>query len=281
MKKYLDTLQHILDNGVETPNRTGTNTISVFGYQMRFDLADGFPAVTTKKLAWNAIVSELLWMISGSGDERKLREILHGHRDSEKTTIWTANAESVYWQDRAQFPGDLGRVYGVQWRQWKAADGRNVDQLKNLIDGIKKDPHGRRHIITAWNPGEIEQMALPPCHCFAQFYVANGKLSCQMYQRSVDAFLGLPFNIASYALFTHLLARVCNVEVGELIHTSGDLHLYVNHIEHAKAQMLRDPFPSPILWINSHVIDIDAFTMKDVVLHGYQSHAAIVAPMAV
>ena len=202
MKTYLDSLKYVLDNGQVRDDRTGTGTIGVFGMQQRYDLSKGFPAVTTKRLAFKACLSELLWFIEGSGDERRLREILHGSRDSEKTTIWTANAEADYWKPKAKFEGDLGRVYGVQWR-----DFGGVDQLTSLIEGIRKDPYGRRHILTAWNPAELDQMALPPCHCFAQFYVANGKLSCQMYQRSCDMFLGVPFNIASYSLLTHMIAQ--------------------------------------------------------------------------
>ena len=281
MKTYTDCLLYILDNGVQTSNRTGTGTLSTFGYQMRFNLQDGFPLLTTKKMAWKSIVSELLWMISGSGNERDLRTILHGSEFSEKSTIWTANAEAPYWKDKAKFPGDLGRIYGVQWRQWAKADGGQVDQLLNLIDALKTDPRSRRHMLTAWNPGELDDMALPPCHCFAQFHVIGNKLSCQMYQRSVDAFLGLPFNIASYALLTHLIARVCNLDVGELIHVSGDLHLYNNHYEQVKAQVAREPFDLPVLGINSKTTDIEKITMKDIVLHNYQSHSAIVAQMAV
>lgn len=281
MNEYIDCLAHILEHGKPRADRTSTGTLSVFGYQMRFNLEDGFPLVTTKKMAWKAIVSELLWMLSGSGDERELRAILHGHRDSNKSTIWTANAEAPYWQDKAKFPGDLGRVYGVQWRSWATPWGGHIDQIANLIKGIKEDPRSRRHMLTAWNPAEIDLMALPPCHCFAQFYVDEGKLSCQMYQRSVDAFLGLPFNIASYALLTHLIARVCDLGVKELVHVSGDLHLYNDHLEHARAQLARIPFDKPILWINNNVKDINNFTMDDIILHNYQSHPAIAAPMSV
>jgi thymidylate synthase len=303
MKTYLDALQFVLDNGVTKTDRTGTGTISVFGMQQRYDLSKGFPAVTTKKLAWKSVVSELLWFIEGTGDEHRLREILHGSRESEKTTIWTANATAPYWQPKAKYDGDLGRVYGVQWRHWRTPvehkaetfrdDFGNIynrggllhiketDQLKNLINGIKKDPNGRRHILSAWNPGELDEMALPPCHVFAQFYVADGKLSCQMYQRSCDMFLGVPFNIASYALLTHMIAQVCGLGVGEFVHVLGDAHIYLNHVEQVKEQLQRVPLPAPTLWLNPEVNDITQFTMSDIRLDYYQSHAAIKAEMAV
>lgn len=299
MKTYLDVLEEVLDKGTQKTDRTGVGTISYFGMQQRYDLSKGFPAVTTKKLAWKAVVSELLWFIEGSGDERRLAEILHGTRDSGKTTIWTGNAGADYWTPKATYPGDLGRVYGVQWRQWRryveqkdmgpahlggtrvAADRHEVDQLLNLIEGIKRDPHGRRHILSAWNPGELEAMALPPCHTFSQFYVADGKLSCQMYQRSCDLFLGVPFNIASYSLLTHLIAQVCNLAVGEFVHVLGDAHIYLNHVEQVKEQLSREPLPAPTLWLNPNVKDITGFTMEDIRLEGYQSHDAIRAEMAV
>jgi thymidylate synthase len=299
MKTYLDTLQQVLDQGTTKQDRTGTGTISLFGMQQRYDLGQGFPAVTTKQLAWRSVVSELLWFIEGSGDEKRLREILHGSAESEKTTIWSANATAPYWQPRARFAGDLGRVYGVQWRGWRqyqerkdmgpahqggtrvAADRHEVDQLLNLINGIKQDPHGRRHILSAWNPGELDAMALPPCHCFAQFYVNNNKLSCQMYQRSCDMFLGVPFNIASYSLLTHLIAQVCGLDVGEFVHVLGDAHIYLNHVEQVKEQLLREPLPAPQLLLNPDVKSIDDFTMADICLDGYQSHNAIAAPMSV
>jgi thymidylate synthase len=303
MKQYLNALNDILTHGSNRDDRTGVGTCSLFGQQLRFNLEEGFPAVTTKKLAWRAVVSELLWFIEGSGDERRLREILHGDRESEKGTIWTANATAPYWQSKAKYDGDLGRVYGVQWRHWRTPvlhkgdtfkddfgssynrqgvfHVKEVDQLKQLIAGIKTDPYGRRHILTAWNPGELEAMALPPCHCFAQFYVSNGKLSCQMYQRSADFFLGVPFNIASYALFTHLIAQVCGLGVGELILTFGDGHIYQNHIEQVREQLTREPLPLPVLKLNPDITDIDKFTMADIELVGYQSHGAIKAEMAV
>lgn len=288
--EYLNALKNILENGEERPDRTGVGTIGIFGLQMRFDLSEGFPAVTTKKLAWKACVSELLWFIEGSGDEFRLREILHGERYSEKKTIWTDNAQADYWVNKRmqRHPGDLGRVYGVQWRRWRKPIVRinkvvlqNHDQLLELISGIKEDPYSRRHIITAWNPGELDLMALPPCHMMAQFYVSNGRLSCQMYQRSADMFLGVPFNIASYALFTHMIAQVCNLEVGDLIITIGDAHIYKNHIEQVNEQLKRKPLPLPTLKLNSEVEVITDFEMDDIELVGYESHDAIKAPMAV
>lgn len=288
---YLDALQNILDHGEDRNDRTGVGTKSIFGLQMRFDLTQGFPAVTTKKLAWRAVVSELLWFIEGSGDEFRLREILHGERYSDKKTIWTDNAQADYWVKKRlqRHPGDLGRVYGVQWRRWRKPLVRinkvvlqNHDQLLELIDGIKKDPYSRRHIITAWNPGELDLMALPPCHMMAQFYVsADNKLSCQMYQRSADMFLGVPFNIASYALFTHMIAQVCDLGVGDLIITIGDAHIYQNHIEQVKEQLSRKPLPLPKLKLDSSITTITDFTMEGIELENYESHGAIKAPMAV
>lgn len=282
MKTYLDSLKFVLDNGTIRPDRTSTGTIGVFGMQQRYDLSQSFPAITTKKLAWKAVVSELLWFIEGSGDERRLAEILHGTRDSSKRTIWTDNATSPYWQLKSTFEGDLGRVYGVQWRHWKTPNGTEVDQLAELIHNIKTDPHGRRHILTAWNPGELSSMALPPCHCFAQFYVsADNKLSCQLYQRSCDMFLGVPFNIASYSLLTHMIAQVCGLGVGEFVHVLGDAHVYLNHVDQVNEQLQREPLPAPQLWINPDVTDINHFTMKDFALNGYESLASIKAPMAI
>ena len=287
---YLDVLKDILATGEHRPDRTGVGTISKFGVQMRFDLQQGFPAVTTKKLAWRACVSELLWFIEGSGDENRLKEILHGERYTDKKTIWSDNATAPYWTNKRlqRHAGDLGRVYGVQWRKWRAPLVRinkvvlqNCDQLLNLIDGLKKDPYGRRHIITAWNPGELELMALPPCHMMSQFYVSNGKLSCSMYQRSADMFLGVPFNIASYALFTHMIAQACGLEVGELIITLGDAHIYTNHVDQVKEQLARKPLPLPELKLNPAVKDVTGFTMDDIELVNYSSHDAIKAPMAV
>lgn len=289
-KVYLDALKNILENGEERPDRTGVGTIGIFGLQMRFDLTEGFPAITTKKLAWRACVSELLWFIEGSGDEYRLREILHGERYTDKKTIWTDNATAPYWVEQRlqRHPGDLGRVYGVQWRRWRKPLIRinkvvlqNHDQLIELINGIKEDPYSRRHIITAWNPGELELMALPPCHMMSQFYVSNGKLSCQMYQRSADMFLGVPFNIASYALFTHMIAQICNLEVGDLIITIGDAHIYKNHTEQVKEQLKRKPLPLPTLKLNPEIEVITEFEMTDIELVDYKSHEAIKAPMAV
>ena len=279
MNQYLNALTQVLKQGKIKDDRTGAGTISLFGMQQRYDLSKTFPAVTTKKLAWKACAGELLWMIEGSGNERRLAEITHG-TSAGTVTIWTPNALAPYWKPKAKYEGDLGRVYGVQWRQWQGPSG-SVDQLLNLIDGIKQDPHSRRHIISAWNPGELEDMALPPCHILAQFYVADGKLSCQMYQRSCDMFLGVPFNIGSYSLLTHLIAQVCNLEVGEFIHVLGDAHIYLNHVEQVKEQLSRAPMPPPQLWLNPDITDITKFTMNDIKLINYTSHAAITAPMAV
>jgi len=292
MKQYLDSLQYILDHGEVREDRTGVGTIGVFGMQQRYDLSKGFPAVTTKRLAFKSCLSELLWFIEGSSDEHRLREMLHGSEAPKKTTIWTANAEADYWKPRARYQGDLGRVYGVQWRHWQNGKTEwnpnigmpvpvEIDQLTNLINGIKQDPYGRRHILSAWNPGELDQMALPPCHCFAQFYVANNKLSCQMYQRSCDMFLGVPFNIASYSILTHMIAQVCGLEVGEFVHVLGDAHIYLNHVEQVKDQVQREPLPAPTLWINPKVTDIEKFTMDDFRLDNYNPMPSIKAPMAV
>jgi thymidylate synthase len=287
---YLNALKDILESGEHRPDRTGVGTISKFGVQMRFDLAAGFPAVTTKKLAWKAVVSELLWFIEGSGDENRLREILHGERYTDKKTIWSDNATAPYWVEKRlqRHAGDLGRIYGVQWRKWRKPIVRinkvilqNHDQLIELINGIKEDPYSRRHIISAWNPGELDMMALPPCHMMAQFYVNNGKLSCQMYQRSADMFLGMPFNIASYALFTHMVAQVCNLEVGELIIAVGDAHIYENHVEQVKEQLSRKPLPMAELKLTDDIDVITHFEMSDVTLENYQSHEPIKADMAV
>lgn len=303
MKTYLDALQQVLDHGEVRDDRTGVGTISLFGMQQRYNLSESFPAVTTKKLAWRACVGELLWMIEGSGSERRLAEITHGSADG-TTTIWTPNALAPYWKPRARYEGDLGRVYGVQWRHWqtpvehkqetfKDSFGnsynrggllhiKEVDQLQDLINGIKQDPYGRRHVLTAWNPGELEAMALPPCHMFAQFYVSKDrKLSCQMYQRSCDMFLGVPFNIASYSLLTHMIAQVCDLGVGEFVHVLGDAHIYLNHVPQVKEQLTREPLPEPTLWLNPDIQDITKFTMADIRLDNYQSHGAIKAEMAV
>lgn len=287
---YLNALKEILENGSDRPDRTGVGTKSIFGLQMRFDLTQGFPAITTKKLAWKACKSELLWFIEGSGDEFRLKEILHGERYVDKKTIWTDNATADYWTSKRlqRHPGDLGRIYGVQWRRWRKPLVRinkvvlqNHDQLLELINGIKTDPYSRRHIITAWNPGELDLMALPPCHMMAQFYVNNGKLSCQMYQRSADMFLGMPFNIASYALFTHMIAQVCNLDVEDLIITVGDAHIYNNHIDQVNEQLKRKPLPLAKLELNPSIDNITNFEMDDIELVDYASHEAIKAEMAV
>ena len=303
MQTYLESLQQVLEQGQQTDDRTGVGTLSLFGMQQRYDLSESFPAVTTKKLAWRACVGELLWMIEVSGNERRLAEITHGTRDG-VTTIWTPNALAPYWKPHAQYEGDLGRVYGVQWRHWRTAQHVKsgsfksesgsyftvqggiqeveTDQLLNLIEGIKRDPHGRRHILSAWNPGELQSMALPPCHVLAQFYVSkDNKLSCQMYQRSMDTYLGGPFNIASYSLLTHMIAQVCGLGVGEFIHVIGDAHIYLNHIEQVKEQLSRGPLPAPQLWLNPDISDITKFTMDDIKLLNYQSHPSLPAPMAV
>ena len=277
---YLELCERILDNGIDTTDRTGVGTLSLFGEQLRFNLQDGFPAITTKKLAWRSVVAELLWFIEGSGDERRLAEIQFGTRDKSKKTIWSANATADYWVPKARFDGDLGRVYGVQWRKWKNSYGREIDQLEELIKGLKNDPHSRRHIVSAWNPGELDKMALPPCHAFMQFYLRNNRLSCQMYQRSGDVPLGIPFNIASYSFFTHMIAHVCKFEVGEFIHVIGDAHIYKNQIEGIQEQLTRKPLPLPKLWLNPNVTDITKFTMDDIKLIDYQSHPAINFPFA-
>ena len=303
MKQYLELLQDILTNGETKDDRTGTGTISVFGRNLRFDLRRSFPAVTTKKLAWKACVGELLWFIEGSGDERRLAELTHGTRDG-VATIWTPNALASYWKPKAKYEGDLGRVYGVQWRHWQtpvthttetfkddfgnyynrggAIHIKETDQRAILIDGLKKDPNGRRHILSAWNPGELDQMALPPCHVMCQFYVNKKReLSCHMYQRSVDVFLGLPFNIASYALLTHLIAQVCDLSVGELVISTGDTHIYTNHVEQVKEQLSREPLSLPTLKLNTDIKDIDKFSPKDIELVDYNCYTAIKADMAV
>ena len=264
MQQYLDLMHHVLENGQDKTDRTGTGTRSVFGWQMRFDLAQGFPALTTKKLHLKSIIHELLWFLQGD------------------TNIAYLQANGVrIWDEWADETGDLGPVYGKQWRRWECPDGRLVDQISQLVHGLKHNPDSRRHIVSAWNPGDVDQMALPPCHCLFQFYVANGKLSCQLYQRSADIFLGVPFNIASYALLTMMLAQVCGYRAGEFIHTFGDAHLYSNHFEQARLQLCRDPRPLPSMWINPAVNDIFAFKFEDFRLDGYDPHPHIAAPVAV
>jgi thymidylate synthase len=262
--QYLNLMEHVLADGVEKRDRTGTGTLSVFGHQMRFDLSQGFPLVTTKKLHLKSIIYELLWFLAGDTNVRYLNA--HG------VTIWDE------WADER---GDLGPVYGHQWRSWPAPDGAAIDQIANVVTAIKRNPDSRRLIVTAWNPADVEKMALPPCHCLFQFYVANGKLSCQLYQRSADVFLGVPFNIASYALLTMLVAQVTNLTAGDFIHTLGDAHLYLNHVEQARLQLSREPRTLPTLCLNPQVKDIFAFRYEDFTLKGYEPHPHIKAKVAV
>lgn len=264
MQQYLHLLQYILDNGIEKEDRTGTGTISCFGYQMRFPLQDGFPLVTTKKLHLKSIIYELLWFLRGETNTYYLKE----------------NQVSI-WDEWANDEGELGPVYGKQWRSWEGADGRIHDQIKSVVEQIKKNPDSRRLIVSAWNVGELDKMALSPCHALFQFYVANGKLSCQLYQRSADVFLGVPFNIASYALLTLMVAQVCNLEPGDFVHTFGDVHLYKNHLEQAKLQLSRQPFPLPQMKLNPEVKDIFSFKFEDFTLENYQAHPHIKAPVAI
>ena len=264
MKQYLDLLRHIRANGVMKDDRTGTGTQSVFGYQMRFDLSEGFPLLTTKKVHLKSIIYELLWFIAGDTNIKYLQD--HG------VTIWDE------WADEN---GDLGPVYGHQWRSWPAPDGRVIDQLSMVIDTIKRNPDSRRMLVTAWNPAEVDKMALPPCHCLFQFYVADGKLSCQLYQRSADVFLGVPFNIASYALLTMMIAQVCGLEPGEFVHTTGDTHIYRNHFEQVATQLSREPRPLPRMRLNPDVKSLFDFKYEDFTLEGYDPWPAIKAPVAV
>lgn len=264
MKQYHDLLQHLLDNGVKKEDRTGTGTYSVFGYQMRFNLAEGFPLMTTKKLHTRSIFHELLWFLKGDTNIAYLKE----------------NGVSI-WDEWADENGNLGPVYGYQWRSWPNPDGTSTDQIVNLVNGLKNNPNSRRHIVSAWNPSFIEEMALPPCHCLFQFYVADGKLSCQLYQRSCDTFLGVPFNIASYALLVHMIAQVCDLEVGDFVWTGGDVHLYTNHVEQAKLQLTRDFRALPTLKLNPNVKDLFAFTIDDISIENYDPHPHIKAAVAV
>jgi thymidylate synthase len=264
MRQYLDLMRHVLEHGDRKTDRTGTGTLSVFGWQMRFRLEDGFPLLTTKKLHTRSIIHELLWFLQGDTNIRYLKE----------------NGVSI-WDEWADEHGDLGPVYGKQWRRWETADGRSVDQIKRLVDGIKQTPDSRRHLVTAWNPGEVETMALPPCHALFQFYVANGRLSCQLYQRSADIFLGVPFNIASYALLTHMIAQACDLEPGDFVWTGGDCHLYLNHLEQAREQLSRTPRTLPQLRLNPAAKDVFAFRFEDFTLEGYDPHPHIKAPVAV
>jgi thymidylate synthase len=264
MKQYLDLLDHVLKNGTEKSDRTGTGTISVFGYQMRFNLNEGFPLLTTKKLHLKSIIYELLWFISGDTNIRYLND--------NGVKIWNE------WADRE---GNLGPVYGYQWRSWPADEGRKIDQLLNVVNSIKKSPDSRRHIVSAWNVGELDKMALPPCHVMFQFYVAGGRLSCQLYQRSADIFLGVPFNIASYALLIHIVAQVTGLEPGDFIHTLGDAHIYVNHLEQVKLQLTRGPYKLPKMIVNPDIKDILSFRYEDFTLTGYMAHPNIKGSIAV
>ncbi|MBV8062299.1 MAG: thymidylate synthase [Nevskia sp.] len=264
MKQYLDLMRHVLEHGAEKSDRTGTGTRSVFGHQMRFDLAQGFPLLTTKKLHTRSIIVELLWFLRGDTNIAWLKE----------------NGVSI-WDEWADQDGELGPVYGRQWRSWPTADGRHIDQIKQVLELLKKSPDSRRIIVSAWNVGELEQMALMPCHALFQFYVANGKLSCQLYQRSADIFLGVPFNIASYALLTLMVAQVSGYQPGDFIWTGGDCHLYSNHLEQARLQLTREPKPLPTMTLNPDVKDLFAFRLEDLVLGDYEPHAHIKAPVAV
>jgi thymidylate synthase len=264
MKQYLDLCKHVLENGIEKSDRTGTGTISTFGYQMRFDLAQGFPVLTTKKLSLKAIIHELLWFLQGNTNVKYLQE--NGVR---------------IWNEWADENGELGPVYGHQWRSWAAADGRQIDQITQLINQIKTNPDSRRMIVSSWNVGELEEMALPPCHALFQFYVADGKLSCQLYQRSADVFLGVPFNIASYALLTMMIAQVTGLKPGEFVHTFGDVHIYSNHVEQVKMQLEREPFALPTMKINPDVTDLFAFEYNDFILENYQAHPHIKGEVSV
>lgn len=258
MKQYHDLLQHILDNGSQKGDRTGTGTISTFGYQMRFDLSEGFPVVTTKKLHLRSIIHELLWFLKGDTNIKYLQD--NGVR---------------IWDEWADENGDLGPVYGYQWRSWPAPNGKSIDQIKNVLASLKNNPNSRRHIVSAWNPALVDDMALPPCHTMFQFYVADGKLSCQLYQRSADTFLGVPFNIASYALLTMMMAQVLDLQVGDFVHTFGDAHIYNNHIEQCELQLSREPFPLPTMKLNPEVKDLFDFTYDDFELVNYQAHPHI------
>jgi len=264
MKQYHDLMRHVLENGTDKGDRTGTGTRSVFGYQMRFDLSEGFPVITTKKLHLRSIIHELLWFLKGDSNIKYLKE----------------NGVSI-WDEWADENGELGPVYGVQWRSWPTADGKKIDQIKQLVDGIKNNPDSRRHIVNAWNVAEVENMALPPCHTMFQFYVADEKLSCQLYQRSADIFLGVPFNIASYALLTLMIAQVCDLEPGDFVHTFGDAHLYSNHFEQTELQLSREFRPLPTMKVNPNVKDLFEFKYEDFELVNYQPHPGIKAPIAV
>ena len=264
MQQYLDLLAHVMDTGIDRPDRTGTGTRGVFGYQMRFDLAEGFPVLTTKKLHLRSIIHELLWFLKGDTNVAYLRE--------NGVTIWDE------WADAG---GELGPVYGYQWRSWPTHDGRHLDQIAAVVEAIRKNPHSRRHIVSAWNPALVDEMALPPCHCLFQFHVAEGRLSCQLYQRSADIFLGVPFNIASYALLTMMVAQVTGLRPGDFVHTLGDAHIYANHFEQVRTQMARKPKPLPFMKINPEVRDLFSFNFEDFELVGYEADSSIKAPIAV
>ncbi|MDC3144991.1 thymidylate synthase [SAR86 cluster bacterium] len=264
MKQYLDLMQKVLDEGQEKSDRTGTGTLSIFGHQMKFDLSKGFPLVTTKKVHLKSIIHELIWFLQGSTNISYLKE----------------NGVSI-WDEWADENGDLGPVYGAQWRSWPDGNNGTIDQIENLINGINNNPDSRRHIVSAWNPALVDEMALPPCHSLFQFYVADGELSCQLYQRSADIFLGVPFNIASYALLTHMIAQVCNLKAGKFVHTLGDAHLYINHLEQAKLQLSREVMGLPELKLSSNVNNIFDFKFEDIEIINYESHPAISAPIAV
>ena len=276
MKQYIEALKDCYQNGIDVDSRAGKVRKS-FGYQMRFNLQDGFPAVTTKKLAWKAVVSELIWFLEGSNDERRLAEILYADKRenlSDKKTIWTQNAKADYWKNKANFDGDVGKIYGVQWRNFNG-----IDQIETLLEQIKKNPNSRRHILTAWNPAELDLMSLPPCHAFSQFFVSENKLSCQLYQRSCDMFLGVPFNIASYSLLTHIIARECNLQVGFFIHTLGDYHIYHQHFSQVEIQLLRTIRDIPDLEFKTK--KIKDYETNDFKLINYDPHPSILAEMNV
>lgn len=272
-QQYLDLLQEVLEHGDDRVDRTGVGTRALFGKTLRFDLSQGFPALTTKSLAFKQVVAELVWFLSGSRDNKELNAM--------GCHIWDANANAPYWKPKAAFEGDLGRVYGVQWRSWAKGDGTTIDQLADVIERIRTNPSDRRLIVTAWNPGELDQMALPPCHMFFQFFVKKDTLSLQMYQRSADLFLGVPFNIASYALLLHMVAQVTGLQAGEFVHVMGDTHIYNNHIDQVREQISRTPYPFPTLQLTPTVASIDDFRVSDVQLLHYQHHPRIKAEMAV
>jgi thymidylate synthase len=274
MKQYLDALKNVMENGTDRPDRTGVGSRAVFGIPMRFNMKDGFPAVTTKKLAFEAVKAELLWFLSGSSDVKELQKL--------GCHIWDGNANADYWKPKAKFDGDLGRVYGVQWRSWKSPYSETpIDQIANAIKELKENPNNRRIIVSAWNPAELDMMALPPCHLLFHFFSVNGKLSLLMYQRSCDMFLGVPFNIASYSLLLHMVAQIVGLEASEFVHILGDAHIYLNHFDQVKEQLSRQTLPLPKLWLNPEVKDIFSFKMEDIKMIDYKCHPPIKAPLAV